>query len=135
MAPPVHALGDLGGELRRAQRRANVVLRVDLVGAWVALGNLDRRGANDPRDIALQVSHPGLARVPVDNDLDGLVADAQRLLADAVLFQLLGDEVMAGDGGLFPARIARDLQHFHAVLERRGNGVGHVGGGDEHHPG
>ena len=47
--------------------------------------------------------------------------------------QLLADEVAAGDRELLFLGVAGQLEHLHAVAQRRRNRVEHVGGGDEQH--
>ncbi len=64
--------------------------------------------------------------------LDGFVGDLQLILRQARGFELLGNQVARGDLIFFVFGVARDAQHFHAILQRLRNGVQHVGGADEH---
>ncbi len=51
---------------------------------------------------------------------------------EAVLLLLPRDEVLVGDGDFLLEGVAGQLEHFHAVAQRRRDGVEDVGGGDEH---
>ena len=55
------------------------------------------------------------------------------LRREAVLLELLRDQVLARDRQLLAPRVAGDLEDLHAVAERRRDGVGDVRRGDEHH--
>ena len=57
------------------------------------------------------------------------------LLGEAVVLHLLGHQVIARDRELLLLGVAGQLEHFHAVAQRPGNRVEHVGGGDEQHLG
>ena len=61
------------------------------------------------------------------------VGDVELLRRDAVLLELLRDQVLARDGELLAPRVAGDLEDLHAVAERRRDRVGDVRGRDEHH--
>ena len=49
--------------------------------------------------------------------------------------QLAPDQVMAGDGHLLVLGVAVEADDLHPVEQRTGDGVDHVGGGDEQHLG
>ena len=51
----------------------------------------------------------------------------------AVVLDLLVDQVIGGDLQLLFLGVAGDLEHFHAVAQRRRNRIEHVGRGDEQH--
>src|SRR5699024_8595075 len=53
-------------------------------------------------------------------------------LLEAVLLQLLGEKMVLGNLQLFFIGIGRKLNNLHPVQQRRGDGGGGVGGGDEH---
>jgi len=57
------------------------------------------------------------------------------LRRQAVVLDLLGDQVLAGDGELLLFGVAGELEHLHPVAKRPGNGIEHVRGGDEQHLG
>ena len=54
------------------------------------------------------------------------------ILRQARGFELLGNQEALGDLMLFLLGVARDAQHFHAILQRLRDRVQHVGGADEH---
>ena len=84
----------------------------------------------------LPLQHPdaGFPGIGRDDPADGVVADAQLGLFQAVLLQLLGQQVLLGDLQLFLIGIAAQLDDLHPVQQGTGDGVQGVGGGDEHHP-
>ena len=45
---------------------------------------------------------------------------------------LLGNEEVFGDMGFFGQRISREINEFHTIAQRTGNGFRPVGGGNEH---
>jgi hypothetical protein len=45
--------------------------------------------------------------------------------------QEFGDEVFFSDGEFFFGDVSRELDHFHAVHERCGDGIGDIGCGDK----
>ena len=83
-------------------------------------------------DGALQIAHARLAGVAVDDLIQrrGRHRDAP---LQAVVFQLLGQQVALGDVEFFGAGIAGQLNDVHTVVQGTGNGRGIVGGGDEQH--
>jgi hypothetical protein len=54
-------------------------------------------------------------------------------LRDAVLDQLLGQQVLAGNLDLLDGGVARELDHLHAIEERLADRIELVRGADEHH--
>src|SRR3569623_1578993 len=103
---------------------------LDLGG--LVLRHQHRDGADDVGHLPLQVAHPGLARVAVDDLGHRRVLEHHLLLVQAVLLQLLGDQELPRDVHLLLARVARDLQHLEAVPQGGGDGIHHVRRGDEH---
>ena len=89
--------------------------------------------AADRRNLALEVSDAGLARVAVDDRLDRLVGEGDVLLREAQVLDGLGREEALGDLDLLELGVAGELQHFHAVPQGLRDGVQHVGRADEHH--
>ena len=69
----------------------------------------------------------------LDDLFDRLVGDLEPLVVQAVLFELLRDQMSARDGELLPPRVTGQVEHFHAVAQGRGDRIGHVGRGHEHH--
>ena len=53
------------------------------------------------------------------------------LVGEAGGFELLLDEILLGDLELFVLGVAVQAEDLHAVLQRAGDGVEDVGGGDE----
>ncbi len=83
--------------------------------------------------LTLERTHAGFARVVLDDLLDRLVGDLELLRREAVLFELLRDQVLPRDRELLVPRVAGDLEDLHAVAEGRRDRIGDVGGRDEHH--
>ena len=76
---------------------------------------------------------PGLARVLADHDVDHLVLDLDLLGRQPVALDLARDQVAAGDLVLLLGRVAGELDHLHAVAQRRRNRLEDVRRRDEHH--
>src|SRR5579863_9413308 len=95
------------------------------------LNDLARHLAAHVADLAFQVADAGFARVVADDLENGIILEDDVLIAQAGLLALLLDEILARDLQLFKFGVALQAKDFHAVLQRRGNGVSHVGGGDE----
>ena len=81
---------------------------------------------------AFQIAHAGLAGVAVD---DGVQCAARQghTAFQAVIFQLLGQQVALGNVELLGAGVAGQLDNVHTVIERAGNRGGIVGRRDEQH--
>ena len=95
------------------------------------LDHATRYLAADVADLALQVADAGFAGVLADDRDDGVVVEGEVLFRQAGCFSLLLEQVIPGDFELFDLGVAVQAQDFHAVLERRRDGVQHVGGGYE----
>ena len=122
------AVGQIAGH-------AQIVCKVAFAhpeGAFLAGDDVPARAAADLGDAAFQLAHAGLSGVEADDLFQRPFADAQLLLGDAVLRELLGDEVTLGDGQLFILGVAADIDDFHTVLQRLRDVALHVGRGDEH---
>ena len=95
---------------------------VRIVG--LALRHLDGDRPDDVRHLALQVTDAGLARVLLDDRRERLVVDSLICcVVEAVLGDLLGHQVALGDLQLLLAGVAGDLEHLHAVEQRRAGSV------------
>ena len=128
------ALGDLARELLRPEVRADVVLGAHDDGLGDrCLGHLDHHAANDGGDLPLERAHARLAGVLLDDQLEGLVGHQELRGRHPVLGELLGQQVSLRDVELLAPRVPGDLDDLHAVAQRRGDGVAHVGGGHEDH--
>ena len=74
-------------------------------------------------DLALEVTHAGLARVAVDDLGDGASSVTSTCSAvEAVLLELLGHEELARDVALLVARVARQLDDLEAIASAGGIG-------------
>ena len=115
------ALGDFAEEpglaevLRRDRSRRRGARRF-----WrrFALRHLERERAAELRDLALELSHAGLARVVADDRAERFVGDRERPFADRVRRELLRDEVPLGDVHLLVGRVAGELDDLETVAQR-----------------
>ncbi len=126
------AFGDFRSEPRRPEVRPERFFIGNRPGSLFAFCHLHRDAANDTRDLTLEVTHPGLAGVVVDDRLDRRIFECDCRRFDAVLPQLLGHEMHARDIELFSPGVAGNFDDLHPVLERSWNGVADIGSGDEH---
>ncbi len=99
--------------------------------AALRVDHLARDLAAHVADFALQIADAGFARVVLNQAVDAFVGEFDLLAGEPGLLHLLADQEALGDLHLFELGVARKADHFHAVLQRRRNGVQHVGGGDE----
>ena len=129
------ALSHLGEELLRSQELGDLRRMHGLGCVGQAFRHLDCDGAADVGDLAFQVAHARFARVLLDDGDDGFLVEADLGFSQAVLGDLFGHQVPLGDLQLLLARVARELQHLHAVAQGGRDGLQDVGGGDEHHAG
>ena len=117
---------------------AEILFQIARSDADLALGFLQRqRGdclAADLGDFAFHAAHAGLARVVTHDVAQRGFADMQIGFCQAVVLQLLGQQITLGDIDLLVLGVAGKSDHFHPVEQRRGN-VERVGGGDKHHVG
>ena len=82
---------------------------------------------------ALEVAHARLARVLADDRAQRASRDRELLLRQAVRLELLRDEVALRDLELLVLGVAGELDHLHAVEQRRRDRVERVRGADEQH--
>jgi hypothetical protein len=101
----------------------------------VSLRATTRRLAADGCDFAFEIPHPGFARVPADDCADRIVRKCDVFGLQPVVRDLLLDEMLARNRELLLFRIARDLEHFHAIAQCRRHRVEHISGRDEQHLG
>ena len=103
---------------------------------------LDRRGppgsrhtlghlSHDLREFALQIAHTRLACVTLHNLPDGRLADPNVLRSQPVARQHLGEKVFLRNPDFFRFQVPREPDDFHAILQRRRDGVRHVRRRDE----
>ena len=94
-------------------------------------GDLLRRHAGDLRDLLLQAADAGLVGVLVDDVREAGLVDLELVLLQAVLLQLLGDEIVLRDLQFLLGQVAGHVDHLHAVLQGRLDGGDAVRRGDE----
>jgi len=88
--------------------------------------------AADLCDFALEITHPGFARVSANDLAQAILRDRQLLFLQAIVLHLLGQQIFLGNGKLLVFRVARQTNHFHAVEQSRWH-IERVRRGDEHH--
>ena len=81
----------------------------------------------------LQIAHPRFAGVVANNGGQRGVGDLELRFVQTGFLALACHQVFVGDLPLFVLRVAGQRQHLHAVAQRAGNGVHHIGGGNEQH--
>ncbi len=101
----------------------------------VPLRDLDRDRAEHRADLALEVTHAGLARVAVDDLEQRVIGDLAAIVGQAVILELLGHEELARDVLLVLPRVTRELDDLEAIAERPRDRIELVRGRDEQHLG
>ena len=84
------------------------------------------------RYLALKVPDPGLARVVLDNPPERIFRDHELVGPQRIRFNFFWDQVFPRNVHFLVLRIPRQLEHLHAVAQRRRNGLELVRRGDEH---
>ena len=84
-------------------------------------------------DLLLQLAHTTLAGILLNDFLDGCLVEGQLLVLQTRVVLLLGYQVALGNLVFLLRDVATDLDDFHAVQQRTGNGAEVVGCGNEHH--
>ena len=118
---------------RGAPSSSTTVSRVSVDGLLLPFGPAPRDLPDERRDLALEIADTRLARVAANDEPDRLVGKCHHLRRQPVIGDLLGDEVLLRDLELLLFRIARQLEHFHSVAQRRRNRVEHVRRRHEQH--
>lgn len=114
------------------------------VSAHVLYSHAHRRGrlpggkqsgdlAEHLAQLPFQVADPGFAGVVGRDRPQGGVAHAHFARLQPVALQLASEQVVLGDGHLLVFGVAIKADHLQAVDEGAGDGLDHVGGGDEQH--
>src|SRR5262249_28280417 len=120
-------------EFRRPEILDDVLVR-DLDGPRrTLLRHPPRDLAEDLRDLPLELAQPRLARVLADDRAQRRRAELSEADAQAVLLDLLGNDVAARDVDLLLLGVSSQADDFHAVAQRRGDRIDHVGRADEEH--
>src|SRR5581483_1353654 len=89
--------------------------------------------AADGSDIAFEVANAGFARVMPDEIAHRLTRELDRLRGDTVFLNLARNQVLERDMNLLFLRVSLKLDDLHAIAQRFGDGVEHVGGRDKQH--
>ena len=79
-----------------------------------------------------ETADAGFARIAGDDLADRVIGDTHLRALYAVLFQLLRQQMPLGDLQFFLVRVRPQFNDLHPVEQGAGDGVGRVGGGDEH---
>ena len=111
--------------LRRFRQEARTAHVVTQVGAGDGLQTavaveLGRHLAHHLCEQALEVTNAGLTGVVGSKLAQSVVLDDHVLGGQAGQLQLLGQQVLAGDGGLLVLGVAVEAHEFHAVEQRAG---------------
>ena len=106
-----------------------------MTGVSVARCDLGRDLAQHLAELALELAHAGLTGVVGDDAAQRGVGHDDLAGAQAVAADLAVEEVVAGDGDLLVLGVAVEPDDLHAVEQRPGDRVEHVGGRDEQHVG
>ena len=81
---------------------------------------------------ALQLTDAGLSGIVPNDGAQHLIPHPEGSFLQAVLRHLFGQQVALCDLHLFLVRIAAQLDYFHPIQQRPGDGVRGIGSGDEH---
>ena len=87
--------------------------------------------ASDVADLAFETANAGFAGVSADDFEKSGVFETEVVEREAVRLELLLDQVLLCDLEFFEFGVAAEPDDLHAVLERAGDGVQDVRGGDE----
>src|SRR5439155_25856197 len=129
-------LAHLALEASRAEPGPHTAL-VDTqrLGADPTLCDPAGRLAQEVGESTLEIADPGLTRVLADDQAQRAVGDADLLGAESVSLELLRYEVALGDSELLVLRVTGELDHVHAVEQRRRDRFEGVRRSDEQHLG
>src|SRR5437868_1546351 len=109
------------------------VVGMDFADLLFANRHLLRNLAANRGDFALEVSQARFLRVEVDHGAEAFIRKLDLALLQAMLFDLLRNEMAFRDFDLLFFRVAAERDDLHAVAECRLDRVQHVRGRDEHH--
>ncbi len=130
----LHSLDDLLAQVLALAQVLGQVLRVHHRGAGeLPCGDLGGDLAADLADLPFQVAHAGLPGVASDDLPQGVFGEGHLLRVQPVLLDLPRHQVALGDLDLLVLGVAAEQDHLHPVQQGLGDGVQHVGCGDEHH--
>ena len=117
-----------------APRMATRSSRVMRIGPLLPFGDAHGGVAQRLADLALEAAHAGFARVALDDVAQRIVGDLDLARLEPVRLHLPAHQIAMRDLELLVGGVAGEADDLHAVAQRSGNGVEHVGRGDEHHP-
>ena len=129
------ARGDLVVELGLAEELAHALGRDRHGRRQLVRRDLRRDLARDLAELALEVADARLAGVVGDHLHDRGVVDGDLVGLEAGLLDLALEQVVARDRDLLLFGVAVEADQLHAVEQRRGDRLRHVGGRDEQHLG
>ena len=92
-----------------------------------SLGGLSANGG----DLSFQVADARFSGVEIDQLIQCLVRPLHHAAGEPVALDLLGEQMVLGDGFLFLAGVGVELHDLHAVKQGKGNSLHIIGGGDE----
>ena len=69
----------------------------------------------DRTDAAFQIADPGLARIQVNDGLDGIIGQRYFSRTKAILAHLARDQISLGNGNFLALGITGELDDFHPV--------------------
>src|SRR5579883_2463341 len=87
----------------------------------------------DRANLALQIAYACFTRITANDLSHRIISEGNLLATQAALLELLGNEEVASDLNFVFLDVARNLDDFETITERRGNRVEHICRGDEHH--
>ena len=96
-----------------------------------ALGYADCNMAQGTTDLALETAHAGFACIAADDRRQSGIVNFDVGGCKAVGFKLPPHQIAASDLQFFAVGIAGKADDLHAVAQRTGNGLEHIGCGDE----
>ena len=129
------AVGGLEEEARPAEPVADVRSVDAERQGGVASGDARRHLAQEPAELPLERAHPCLAGVVGHDGPQGVVGDDHLVLGQGGALELAPDQVVAGDGDLLVLGVPVEPDDLHPVEQGPGDGVDHVGSGQEQHLG
>src|SRR5689334_19924144 len=108
------------------------IFQGDAHSPLMSFSDSSRDLAANSSNLALQLPEPGLLSVLLNDGGERRLGDVQVARRDAVLLNLLRQQVTTSDLAFLFFRVARQAYHLHAVAKRRLNRVENIGGGHKH---
>ena len=117
---------------RQAEVAADI-FRSESYVTFLAQSNFLGGDAGDLGNLLVEAADAALAGVVADDELYVLLCELEVFRSEAMLAQLLGQQMLAGYLNLFFGQISGHVYHLHTVLQGRVDGGDVVGGGYEKH--